>query len=448
MSNYKLNRRTFITSTGAVFVLPMLESLFPFSNAFAQAASDPKRFVSFYFPNGTYNRADNPIWATPTTGAITAGNTSKAISPFASNYSNITMINNYRQSTFVNNDDHANGAMSFLACPPSSDMTGITSFDQLLADRLGKPAWVLTGGVTSADIKPWDEQISYRNGVGIKGISNPGDMYRELLGKISPTTTNPTATGLSARQKSILDASLADFASLRSTLGQTDRLKIDQFQNSVRELETKVLASTSTTTTGGSCTAPTLNATTDTAATSTSLYLPKFYAMNDMIKIAFACDITRVVTIMLDTETTTRTFAPPPASLIYNGAKIDGQQSHIAISHASPTPAGYDIAVTRDRVMMQIVVDLVEKLKMTTDPSGSKILDNTIIHSGFGVEDGNHGSFVGRRATFIMGGRNMLTGGKTVSLGGYYQKDILYTYSKLLGSGLASFRGSTTTVPL
>ncbi|MEK7355325.1 MAG: DUF1552 domain-containing protein, partial [Bdellovibrionota bacterium] len=333
MSNYKLNRRQFITSTGAVFVLPLFESLLPFSKAHAQAATDPSRLVVFYFPNGTYNRADNPIWATPTTGALSATNTSKAISPFATNYSNMIMINQYRYSTYVNNDDHANGAMSFLACPGSTaEMSAITSFDQVLADKIGKPAWVLSGGATNADIKPWDEQISYRNGVGIKGISNPGDMYRDLLGKISPTSTTPTASGLSARQKSILDASLADFAALRSTLGQTVRLKLDQFQTSVRELENKVLATTTTTNSGGSCTAPTLNSTVDTSATSTALYLPKFYAMNDMIKTAFACDITRVVTIMLDTETTTRTFATPPTSLVYNGANIAGQQSHIAIS--------------------------------------------------------------------------------------------------------------------
>lgn len=403
-----------------------------------------------YFPNGTYNRADNPIWATPSTGAITASNTSKVLTPFASNYSNMIMINNHRYSEFVNNDDHANGAMSFLACPNSTgEMSSITSFDNILADRFKKPTWVLSGGVTSADIKPWDEQISYRNGVGNKGISNPGDLYRDLLGKIAPTTTTtPAATALQARQKSILDASLADFAALRTTLGQTDRLKLDQFQTSVRDLENKVLATSTPPPSMSSCTAPTLNATTDTSATSTALYLPKFYAMNDMIRTAFACDITRVVSIMLDTETTTRTFATPPTSLVYNGANIAGQQSHIAISHASPTPAGYDLTVTRDRVMLQIVIDLVEKLKSSTDPSGSRILDNTIIHSGFGVEDGNHSSFVGRRATLIMGGRNMLTPGKTISLGSYYLKDIYFQYSKLLGAGLTSFQGSTATVPL
>src|SRR6185503_1724513 len=91
--NYKISRRAFITSTGAVFTLPLLESMFRHNSLWAAAVADPKRYVLFYFPNGTYNRPDKPIWMTPSDGAITAGNTSPALSPFAANYADITSIN-------------------------------------------------------------------------------------------------------------------------------------------------------------------------------------------------------------------------------------------------------------------------------------------------------------------------------------------------------------------
>lgn len=172
--------------------------------------------------------------------------------------------------------------------------------------------------------------------------------------------------------------------------------------------------------------------------------------MNDMIKIAFACDITRSVTVQLDTETTDRTFARAPTNLIYNGGDISGgYESHIAISHASGlTTEGYNLCVTRDRVLMQIVIDLVNKLKASNDPSGSRMLDNTVIEAGFGVQDGNHSDYSDRRPLILAGGRNFMTPGMSLNLNGNQKKDLYYTLGRLLNSGMSQFQGSTTIIRL
>lgn len=455
MSNYKISRRKFITSSGVVFTLPLLESLFPFSKALAQAANDPRRFVVFYFPNGTYNRPTKPIWATKP-GDLNASNTSLALSPFANYYGEIISLNYLKNDAWGSldktyKDEHSSQAAAFLTCADSINST-TTTIEHAIADKVGKPAFVLSGGVTNADRTP-DNYISYRNGKGNPGISNPGDLYRSLLNLVVPSSGGggggtPVPTDNS---KSILDSAIADFNSFNNTLGKSDRAKMDEFLTSLRELENKVAGSgQGSVNLGGACVKPTLDPALDSAnSKDTALYLPKFYAFNDMIKIAFACDITRSVSVMVDTETTNRTYAKPPASLMYNGADISGgYQSHIAISHAIESTNGYNLAVTRDRVLMQIAIDLADKLKSATDPSGSRLLDNTIIQAGFGVEDGNHSIFQDQRPLVLVGGKNMITGGKSYNVSPYQMKDLYYSISSMMGVGLANYQGSTTLIKL
>ncbi|HEY8270252.1 MAG TPA: DUF1552 domain-containing protein [Pseudobdellovibrionaceae bacterium] len=455
MSNFKISRRKFMSSTGMIFTIPLLESLFPLS---AEAANDPRRYVIFYFPNGTYNRSDKPIWATRD-GALSSSNTSLALSPFSANYGDMISINYLKNDAnfgLAINDDHARNAAAYLTCA-SSLSSSMISFENVLADKFGKAALVLSGGVTSADLPP-DSYISYRNGKGNMGISNPGDLYRNLLNQVIPNAgPTPTPTPTVNNGKSILDATIADLNSFMKTLGRSDKAKMEEFLTSVRALELKVASTAPTpvpapmTGSGTGCVKPTLDSNLDSAnSRDAALYLPKFYAMNDMIKIAFACDITRSISVMVDTETTTRTYAKPPSSLIYNGADISGgYTSHIAISHASGlSTSGYNLAVTRDRVLMQIPMDLVNKLKSANDPSGSRILDNTIIQAGFGVQDGNHSASNNQRPLILAGGRNMLNLGTSRNLSSYQLKDLYYTISNKIGAGLTNFQGSSTLISL
>ena len=439
MSNFKISRRHFMTSTGAVFTLPLLESLFPFSKAMAQAASDPKRYVNFYFPNGTHNRAAKSIWWT-NPGAISASNTSLAYSPFAANYGDIININRMGNLACddISGDDHELCAKAMLTCERFHNSNTI-SIDQVLADKFGKPALVLSGGVTSSDLVG-DRYVSYRGGVGNPGIGNPGDLFRKLFSQVVPTSPSAPANA----NKSVLDSSISDFASLNATLSKSDKLKMDEFQTAIRSLERSISSTTPTPT--ASCAKPILASNLDTAdSQSTILYLPKMYAMNDMIKIAFACDITRSVSVMVDEETSDRQFLKAPADLVYQGADIDYKGGvHISISHGINTPEGFNRAVTRDRVYINIAMDLANKLKASSDPSGSRLLDNTIISAGFGIIDGVHNYEVPfRRPLMLIGGRNLLRTGNSVTLANDF-KDLYYTIATKIGANLANFKGSST----
>jgi hypothetical protein len=469
MSVKAFSRRRFVTAAGTVFTLPLLEAMFPVSRALAQAAAaDPRRYVGIYFPNGTYNQPTKPIWYPPT-GLLSATNTSDVLSPFAAYYPKFSILKAIKHSSrnavdSYTQDEHEAGAVSYFTCGKQYPLpASVSSFDQVIADKTGKPAYVLFGGVTDFD-EPGDEFVSFRNGKGIRGLSNPGDLYRDLLNKVVPSTggTTPVTPVDNSGKKSVLDSSMADLSALKAKLGKNDRVKLDEYLASVRALETKLLAAPPPVPTGpmgSGCVKPTIAANVDTTnTTNASLYLPRFFAFNDLIKIVFACDISRSVCIMVDTETTTRTFAPAPANLIYNGVDIGGGlESHIAISHRAGSSNGKDGAdpngvarcVTRDRVNFSIIADLISKLSTGTDPSGSPILDNTIIQAGFGFNDGMHSYYNTDVVPLVVaGGKNFMNPGRSFDVGGYDMSDLYFTFNKLLNLGLTGFQGGTKTIPL
>ncbi|MBL8937555.1 MAG: hypothetical protein JNM69_23540, partial [Archangium sp.] len=135
-----------------------------------------------------------------------------------------------------------------------------------------------------------------------------------------------------------------------------------------------------------------------------------------------------------------------PATLNYNGATLSVQYDH-SVSHQSPISSeagayGFDNVMTRDRVHLWLVFDLIDRLKAVTDPSGSKVLDNTIVMAGFCVDDGQHGSDGGTTKgspIIVAGGRNFLSPGKSIDAATYDLNDLYFTFARHLNMGLTSF---------
>jgi hypothetical protein len=451
MGNYKISRRNFISSAGTVFVLPLLESLIPFSTAFAQVAADPRRWVVFYMPNGTYNRPDKPLWVPPSVAPLSGSNTTDVFSPFFANYSQMTAISGLKSKARLNTvygDDHEASLQAYITQQTSINST-VTSYDHLFADKLGKPALNLHGGDYRGDL-PGDVCLSFRDGKGLRGFSNVGDLYRDLYNKVVPSSN--TTPQFDSNKKSILDSSLADLNALKTRVGIKDSQKLDEFMTSLRALELKIQSTSATTvSSSAACVRPTLDPTLDTSdASNINIYTDRFKAFNEMIKIAFACDITRTVSVLFDSETTARTFVDAPSNLAYNGFNIGGGfESHIGISHSSPVSTRIPRCIVRDRILLNIIVDLANRLNSVSDPSGSKILDNTIIQAGYGIEDGNHEMWsTGVGPLLLMGGRNLISTGRHVNLSGYDMVDLIYSINTFLGAGVSSINGSTTKVPL
>lgn len=490
MSNFRLSRRMFVSASGTVLTLPLFESLFGRRALGSLAVADvtPRRYIAFYFPNGTYNRSDQVTWYPPT-GPLNASTLPPVLLPFVSvmgDWSIYKNIGTAAADTLSNQaGQHPGEAVAFLTCAPN--MSPQISFEHMIAAKVGKPAVVIQGNTADQGDHQADNAISFLNGRQVRGISNPGDLYRQLLGHVAPSSslaltgapTNPVA-------KSILDSALVDLNQLRARLGKSDQQRLDDYLAGVRSLETKLTAAPAgapatpaasgppssapapAATTPGSpapapfanaCVAPTNDPAVDSgaAAANGSLYLERMRTFNDLITIAFACDITRSVSVMLDIETGSRSLPAAPADLVYQGADIAGWNNHL-LSHfghfesgdfAHAKPEGIPRCITRDRFYLSVVVDLIQKLKAAHDASGSALLDNTIVHAGFGVKDGMHNAAMTKSPpTLVAGGRNFLTPGQAFDFGAFDVADMFFTFNTFLGLGMSSFQTGTKLMKL
>ena len=458
--SWKIDRRRLLTGAGCVFALPLLESFFD-KTARASGTSDPRRFVSLYMPQGTYNRKGDAVWY-PATGPLTTG-LPDVLSPFASHTSDFSVLKHLGCRALNGNGGHGSALVTWLtqtapmnpgASGPPFDGT-VTSFDQLAADALKKPHLVMSCGLRwggGVDNFPnWSEAgtyVTFKNGQGVAPHTNPVELYKNVFSQLVSGSGPAAPVPAAARNRSILDNATADIKDLQNKLGKNDRMKLDDHFTSLRNLEQRLSAVA----VGGGCSGGPPDSTLDTSdingtGDGTS-YTKRVQAFMDMIVLAFKCDLVRTVSFMYDGEVGDRQrLLDCPASLIYNNADITAGM-HVGVSHYfGPSGGGRDRTISRDRYYLYFFFYLLDALKQALDPSGSPMLDNTAVFAGYGVLDGNHDPANSEGTPLVLGGgRNVLHPGNAFELGGKDMTDLFFTFSQFLNLGWNDFRGSSTTL--
>src|SRR5678815_4832720 len=220
--------------------------------------------------------------------------------------------------------------------------------------------------------------------------------------------TTPTVDKSWTYRKSVLDLVAADTSALKSRLGRSDQIKLGDYLDSVNELERRLaaLAPTPTANAGGTTTTTGMltTATTPTPgpqcaaipAPKDGTYLGRdssknvysypeiLTAMNDLIAMAFACDLTRVVTFMSEIPRNTQTN--------YSFVGVNSSNYHDDISHHGGDPVKLDGIHKVNTFYATQFAYLLNKLANTTDIDGSSVLDNCIIlfTSEFGDGDDHY----------------------------------------------------------
>jgi len=461
MSNWRINRRHLLTGAGAIFALPLLESLFS-KKALAGAASDPLRFVSLYMPNGTYNVQGDAVWYPQglQTGPLTASSFSarSVFAPFTSEIANFSVLmhpacsaRDQAASTVPDGGGHVSAITTWLSQQVLTDVNSTqctvpgSSFDQLVANAVNKPNLVMSGGCNDSNPDAltfnYADYVSYNNGQPNEPHKNPVELFNSMFASLVSSPTAPVLAA--ARNHSILDSSLADIKDLQSKLGKTDNQKLDDYFTCVRDLETKLFTPVSA---ASGCTpgAPPSEAVdnVDLDGSLSAVYDQRVQAFFDMVVLAFKCDLVRSVSFTYDGETCGRQNNPCPTSLLYDNADLTGQL-HIGISHYGQNTNGDEKCISRDRNYLSLFFYLLDALKAATDPSGSAILDNTIVLAGFNVTDGQHTGNAEGTPMVVGGGKNFMHPGNCFDLQNADMKDLFYTFNTFLKLGMSNFQGST-----
>jgi hypothetical protein len=292
--------------------LPALEIMTP-ARAHAQAAT-ALRFLCVYSPNGFLMDKWTPTtfgttWATPPL--------LKALEPYRGDFSILTGLGNYTASIATRfGGSHTRATGSLLTQCPISYTTGTNvmngiSLDQIIATaikdktrfasmQVGGRAGSLSGDCEDGYSCAYNNNISWAGPTTVMPKQvNPLDVFNRLFTAGAPTPMPGKPDNTALYQKSILDIVNARADVLRKRLGRTDRTKLEEYFNSVREVEQRLARQV---TMPGMPGGPmcTIGAPPKDNKDMTMPFPQQLDLLSDMIALAFQCDVTRVATHMFE----------------------------------------------------------------------------------------------------------------------------------------------------
>jgi hypothetical protein len=377
-----LPRRTFLRGLGATIALPFLDAMTPAFAAPAKAKA-PLRLAFLYVPNGI----DMANWNIPEEGPI-AGELPRVLKPldaFRNDFIQLgNLTHNSGRALLDGAGDHGRCSGSYLTGiqvrKSTTDIKASISCDQIIANKIGHEtrfASLELGMDDSRQAGDCDSGYScaYTNNLAWKSetqplppILDPRALFERLFG--TGTVLTPEARERQARyRRSILDFITSDTNTLKTTLGPTDRRKLDEYLSSIREVERQLVK-----------------------AEQESLVIdpgmPKPYGvppdfadhfrlMSDMITIAFSADMTRVLTFMMTREGTSRAYR-----------EIGISDGHHPCTHHMGKPDLMAKVTQINEYHTTQLAGWLQKLKNTPDGDGN-LLDNSMIVYGAGLSDGN-----------------------------------------------------------
>lgn len=415
----KLSRRTLLQGAGVALALPWLESLAP-RIGHAQDATR-KRYIALWFPNGTAQ-----FWKPKGEGAGDSWQLSPILQPLQPMKEYVSVLSNVANySPFGGHVEpsHSNlGASTWTCVRPGGDgneNNGI-SIDQAIANKIGGATTLasLQVGLSTLDSSTDGLPGQHSRSMAWKSATEP--LYKQVnpqavfdrltSGPLGPGMPMDDAAAMRRRllKKSVLDYVIDNTTRLQPKLAVADRHKLDQYLTSVRALEHRV---TDTSMQVGASCQPIARP----DATYSLNNVPPDYnrgthatLMTDLVVMALQCDITRVVSYMLDDAR---------SDFVYDFIKerefnADGSAprdnnvgGYHGLQHAGETNNGF---ATIGWWMASQANDLAQKLAAIDDGNGQNALDNTVITFCSGMNGGNHDA--GNLPIALIGG-----GGKTAS---------------------------------
>src|SRR3984893_16628785 len=399
-------RRAFLRGTGAALALPVLDAMTP---AFAAATTRPIRMSFIEVPNGIMMDKWTP--ATEGTGfALTP-----VLEPLAQFRDRMLVLSGLDQGQakglpFEVGGDHPRTCTAWLTgahCKMTSgaDLRAGISVDQVAAREFGKytqraalevglePSEVV-GACESAYGCAYYNTISWRNDSTPLPMENrPRAIFERLFGDAG--RTDPKAR-LALRQddRSILDAVTQDVRRLRGKLGGSDRGKIDQYLEAVRDVERRMQLAAA-------------QGDHDMPQAGGAMGIPPVFSdyyklMADLMVLAWQTDMTRVCTFQIGHEMSGRAYP-----------EVGFGDAHHSVTHHQGDPERIAKVIQINIFHTKMLAYYLDKLRSTPDGYGS-LLDHALILYGGVLSDGNLHLFTDLPLLLVAGGVGGIKGGQHI----------------------------------
>jgi hypothetical protein len=435
MRHSKLSRRAFLGGAGVMVGLPLFESLIPRAQALGSAT--PKRLLVFFVPNGIHM----PAWTPDTTGP--GFDLKPIMQPLAPFKEQLLVVSGLANTPGQPDGfgDHAAGGGAFLTCTQVNKsetvITNGVSMDQVLAQHVGGETVIpslqlgLEGGGNVGNCDSgyscaYVRNISWEGNTPLSKISSPATAFDLLFAGFDPGATSQELALRKANRMSVLDRTLAQAHALETKLGKTDQVKLDQYLDSVRELELKVQADEDM----GSCDmGPNPGEPEDVTA--------RARVMCDLMVKAFECDRTRIISFMLANAASLRTFG-----------FLGYPNGHHLYSHHGNDPANFAAIQAINTWEMEQLGYLLGRMQSVTEVDGSTLLDNSLVYCSSEVEDGNAHYHFNLPVIVAGNGGGAVQSGRHVIHDGVPLANLYLAMIQALGADVGSFANSTGSLSL
>jgi Protein of unknown function (DUF1552) len=399
-------RRTVLRRLGSMVALPLFDSMVPALSALQKTAAKPiNRFGVMYVPNGMIMKSYLPL----TEGAhYELTPTLAALAPFREQ---VLVVSGLECVPTPGRPGgaHAKASTRFLTdvSPPLSETwldAGI-SMDQILAQETGRKTQLasLELAIESAETAgacdtgfacPYTNTISWKSqNTPLPTQNNPRIIFERLFG--DSTSTDPAVRLARLReQKSVLDSVSEEVARLRGVLPQGDRLKLTEYLDAIRGVEQRIQIAEQQ----SDEELPLV----DHPAGIPSNWEEHLNLMFDLQVLAFQCDLTRVITLMVGHEHSGMTYP-----------QIAVPDAHHPISHHQQEPEKVAKVAKINAYHVQMFAKLLAKLQATPDGDGT-LLDHMTMMYGAGMADSNSHSPIDIPMVLAGGGAGTLKGGRHI----------------------------------
>ena len=374
-----LSRRTILKGLGAGIALPLLDAMVPaMTTRAATAASESRlrRIGYVYMPMG----CDISRW---TLSGDDLTELSPTLEPLAPVRKHVTVLSNLELRNAYPGT-HATSNSAFLSCATakrteSTDYFLGTTADQIAAKQIGR-ATQLPSLEMSMDLMSTVGQCDngyacvYQNNLSwsspttpLPSEAHPRIVFETLFGDGGSVADRQAAL---KRRASLLDSVNEEIRRLQNTLGPSDRAKVAEYLDSVREVERRIQKAESDTKDNP---LPDL----DRPAGVPAAYVDHARLMFDLQLLAFQGDVTRVITFQLARETSNRTYP-----------EIGVPDPHHPLTHHGGNASKIAKVAKINRFHVSLFAEFLEKMANTPEGNGS-LLDHSLYLYGSGMGDPN-----------------------------------------------------------
>jgi len=364
-----LSRRAVLKGLGATLTLPFLPSLARAMDSPVPPGVAPRRFLCATFGNGVHM---DHWWIKPAaqTADWAFGPALEPLKPLASELTPLSGLHIFDDSRDEGSSGHMyyfTNILSGAVVKPGTIGAGI-SVDQVMAQHVGKhtPIPSLHLGV---------EPVKNGNIFGAPAVCGSTISWRgpttPVSAEIYPQQVFDRLFNVQGAEadRSVLDYVLGDVKNIRGKLSSRDQAKLDQYTDSVRELEKRIQRAekqeTDPTAWQPSIQQPSLAR----PGSGLPAEMPEHIKlMNELIVLALAMDKTRIATYVMAQDVTDRSYGFVPG--------VGNNGLHNLSHHGKNDDKIRQFQLT-NRWHVEQVVDLVQRMQAVDEGNGT-LLDNTM----------------------------------------------------------------------